>query len=158
MKNRTILFISPLLVVNLTACGLLGDRGDCDEVPGMLRVTLPPSASDVTERCSKGINPTYRATFTMSPDDLESFKRSTPISDWETDASEAVSFDNQAAKATSLLFGDSATAPSQWKYSSTPAIQTTMSCITRRHLSIDVVCQLPRFSRLRARRPVRVSC
>jgi hypothetical protein len=106
MKNRTILFISPLLVVNLTACGLLGDRGDCDEVPGMLRVTLPPSASDVTERCSKGINPTYRATFTMSPDDLESFKRSTPISDWETDASEAVSFDNQAAKATSLLFGD----------------------------------------------------
>jgi hypothetical protein len=106
MKNRTILFISPLLVVNLTACGLLGDRGDCDEVPGMLRVTLPPSASDVTERCSKGINPTYRATFTMSPDDLESFRRSTPITDWKADASDTVSFDDEAAKATSLLFGD----------------------------------------------------
>jgi hypothetical protein len=106
MKNRTILFISPLLVVNLTACGLLGDRGECDEVPGMLRVTLPPSASDVTERCSKGINPTYRATFTMSPDDLESFRRSTPITDWKADASDTVSFDDEAAKATSLLFGD----------------------------------------------------
>jgi hypothetical protein len=106
MNNRITVFVTSLLVVNLTACSLLGDRVDCDEVPEMLRVTLPPSANEVAERCSKGINPTYRATFTMSPDDLESFRRSTPITDWKTDASDTVSFDDEAAKATSLLFGD----------------------------------------------------
>jgi hypothetical protein len=51
------------------------------------------------------VNPSYTATFTMSPDDLETFQRSTPITDWQTDASEAIYFDDEAAQMESLLFG-----------------------------------------------------
>jgi hypothetical protein len=105
--RRIILFVLSVLALILSSCGVLGNRADCDEsMMGMLRVTLPPSASNPTERCSKGINPIYRATFTMSPDDLEVFQRSTPITDWTSDASDIVTFDDEAAKATSLVFGD----------------------------------------------------
>jgi hypothetical protein len=102
-----VLLVVSLLAFGLTACGMFGNRTDCDEtIMDTLRVTLPPSASHLTERCSMGIvNPTYRATFTMSADDLEAFQRSTPITDWRTDASGAVSLGKEADEATSLLFG-----------------------------------------------------
>jgi hypothetical protein len=74
----------------LTGCVLLEDRIDCAEVPEMLPITAPPSAGDVTETCSMGINPTYRATFDMSPDDLKTFQSGTPITDWRTEGSDNV--------------------------------------------------------------------
>lgn len=51
------------------------------------------------------VNPSYTNTFTMSPDDLETFQQSTLVTEWQTDASHVRMFDDEAAQMDSLLVG-----------------------------------------------------
>jgi hypothetical protein len=98
-----------VLLVVVTACSPPGDASGCDEnTLRSLRLPLPPSAANVQEMCSPGVAPgnaQYKATFTMSPDDLATFQEVTEIVDWSPDASGAVTWANEAAGASSLLFG-----------------------------------------------------
>jgi hypothetical protein len=51
------------------------------------------------------VNPSYTATFTLAPADLEAFQASTVITEWQTDASGAVVFADEAARMESLRLG-----------------------------------------------------
>jgi len=106
MHQRVILM---LLLVSSAACGLIDlGRGDCETNPAAsFPFTLPPSATDVQERCAMNfVNPSRTLTFSMSPDDLETLQQSTPIREWVTDASAALIFDEEAARMESLLVGN----------------------------------------------------
>lgn len=108
MTRWALIGLRLLLVIVTGACGLLsGGDTDCETNPAAgWRVSLPPSAANVEERCAMNIvNPSYTATFTMSPDDLATFQQSTLITDWRTDASAAGVFENEAAQMESLLVG-----------------------------------------------------
>jgi hypothetical protein len=97
-----------LLVISSAACGLLGGGNtDCKSNPAASwSVSLPPSAANAQERCAMNIvNPSYTNTFTMSPDDLESFQQSTLVTEWQTDPSLVRMFDDEAAQMDSLLVG-----------------------------------------------------
>lgn len=98
-----------LLALGIAACGLI-DPGstDCETNPAFAwKVTLPPSAEHVEERCAMNIvNPSYTATFTMSPDDLDAFQHSVLVSEWQMDVSAADVFENEAAQMESLLVGN----------------------------------------------------
>jgi hypothetical protein len=104
-----------LLVLSLfiSACGLLNNGASCngDNTAASMKLALPPSARDVSEQCSSGLNPTYEATFTIAPADLVAFQQRTRITQWDTQAASAQAFQSQAAAARSLLtghFGDGA--------------------------------------------------
>jgi hypothetical protein len=98
-----------LALLSMTACSIFDFRGDtdCQNNPAAAwAVSLPPSASNVEERCSMNIvNPSYTVFFTMSPNDLETFQQSTPIASWSGDVSVASTFGDQAAQMESLLVG-----------------------------------------------------
>ena len=112
MSNRQRLslhrLVTLILLVAITGCGLI-DSGntDCETNPAAAwRASLPLSATNVQERCSMNIvNPSYTATFLMSPDDLETFQQSTLIRDWMADASAAGVFESEAAQMESFLVG-----------------------------------------------------
>jgi hypothetical protein len=107
--------VMSLLVLSLviSACGLVNDTAACngDNAAASMKLSLPPSAKDVTERCAMGINPAYEVTFTIAPADRVAFQQSTRITQWDTQAASAQAFQSQAAVARSLLtghFGDGA--------------------------------------------------
>jgi hypothetical protein len=97
-----------IVFVSLSACGLLGgNRIDCSsDMMAMLKIQPPANAKITSESCSSGINPTYKATFTINPTDLTAFQQATNIKDWQTNADKSVSFKNEAAGMQSLLYGD----------------------------------------------------
>ena len=108
MTQWTVAGLKLLLVIVTAACGMIGDGNtNCEDNPAFAwRVTLPPSAANVEERCAMNIvNPSYSVTFTMSPDDLEPFQQSILISEWRMDVSAAGVFENEAAQMESLLVG-----------------------------------------------------
>jgi hypothetical protein len=96
-----------LLLVSLSGCGLLGgNRMDCKaDLLATLKIQAPASAKITSESCSSGINPTYRATYMITPPDLEAFERATQVTDWQTNAGKAVAFKDKATSMQSLLFG-----------------------------------------------------
>jgi hypothetical protein len=105
LLSRITLVALPLFAA---ACGLVGSENtNCDTNPAFAwKASPPPSAADLEERCAMNIvNPSYTASFSMSPDDLEAFQQSTPIRAWTTDASAAVVFENEAAQMESFLIG-----------------------------------------------------
>ena len=75
------------LVVSVAACGMLfgDDSVSCEgHITGDWQATPPPSATNFTERCDEGAQPSYDASFTMSAEDVESFMQSTRVTDWQT--------------------------------------------------------------------------
>ncbi len=96
-----------VLFASLSACGLLsGNRMDCSaDMLAMLKIQVPTSVKVMSENCSSGINPTYRATYTIAATDLEVFKQATQVTDWQMSASKAIAFKDKAAGMQSLLFG-----------------------------------------------------
>ena len=105
--SRSKLIGLAMLLVGIAGCQLFAGNTDCEDNPASAwRASLPPTGTNLEERCSMNIvNPSYTATFTMSPDDLEMFQRSTLITDRQTDASAAVIFDDEATQMDSLLVG-----------------------------------------------------
>ena len=108
-RQRYIAALLALIVISVAGCSLLGDTVDCAS-PNFhgYRITPPPSASNVQESCSNGINPTYRASFTMAAGDLVAFQQSTFVKDipnWQTTAPSKSQFSQEAAQAKSLLYG-----------------------------------------------------
>ncbi|NDJ60393.1 MAG: hypothetical protein GYB67_04660 [Chloroflexi bacterium] len=69
----------------IAACGLIAPPECSAETRALLAITLPPSPADLSESCASGFNPTYRAEFQMSPDDLETLQQATPVLEWEGD-------------------------------------------------------------------------
>jgi hypothetical protein len=110
LQRRFILAIIIFSLMTITvACGLL-DMGasactDDDFWNSMTAGTLPPSAEVQREWCTSNFNPSYNVIFTISPSDLQAFQESTPVTTWETDAANAVSLEDEAARMDSLLFG-----------------------------------------------------
>jgi hypothetical protein len=100
LKRLIVLFV----VLNLSACNSGGEDCNNSRFDG-LRVNPPPSAEFSSESCRAGINASYRATFTMDTTDLETLQDSTPITEWETDASAASVYDEEAANMESLIVG-----------------------------------------------------
>jgi hypothetical protein len=96
-----------VVLISVTGCQSLGGSTDCNENPAFAwRAKFPPSAANIEERCAMNIvNPSYTATFTMSPTDLVTFQQSTPITAWETQPAEAITFKSEAERLDSLLFG-----------------------------------------------------
>jgi hypothetical protein len=96
-----------LITLSLTACGsFLEDERDCnDSLFDGMRVAAPSSAQFSNERCAFFINPTYRATFTIDPADLQALQDSTPITAWDTDVSGASIYEAEAASLSSLIVG-----------------------------------------------------
>lgn len=98
-----------LLVISTSACGFIGfvsTSGNCEEVSTYAPPPpLPSSAANYGERCAMGINPSYRATFTIAPTDLETFQQNMPVSIWLHDDSDVVMFEAEAAQMDSLLYG-----------------------------------------------------
>jgi hypothetical protein len=112
LKNATVwrILLCIMLSVMAAACSLFDLATDaCDqETIDSLRLALPASASNVDESCVPGFAPgnaQYNATFTMSPDDLQTFQEGTSITDWQTDATRASVLDEEAAQLQSFIFG-----------------------------------------------------
>jgi hypothetical protein len=107
MRTRLQEWAIILGLASLSACSLLG--GGCDAATmQMLRLQLPPSAGDLTERCSPGVAPgnaQYTATFTLSPDDVAALQQSTSITEWGSNMSDSSTFEEEAAPMESLIFG-----------------------------------------------------
>ncbi len=101
------LIVLGLLVIGVTGCQALRGDTSCEDNPAAdWRVVLPPSAGQVEERCAMNlVNPSYTATFTLSPADLEAFQASIVITEWQTEASEALVFADEAARMESLRLG-----------------------------------------------------
>lgn len=110
MRFSVLLRLSLVMIVALTlsACDLLGDSANCDDenFPSFLIPELPTSATVTEASCSTGFNPSYRATFTLAPADLETFQQTTRITDWQTSVPEGVSDAERVANATSVLYGE----------------------------------------------------
>jgi hypothetical protein len=99
-----------ILPVMTGACDLLELATDsCDqETFDSLRLPLPASVTNLDESCVLGFAPgnaQYNATFTMSPDDLQTFQDGTDITDWQTAASEASVLNEEAANLQSFIIG-----------------------------------------------------
>ncbi len=96
-----------VVIVNLAACGLLGgNRMDCSpDMLSMLKIMPPSGTKTVSESCSMGINPTYKAVYTIIPADLSMFQQVTAVTDWKLTPDDAVSFKHEAVGLKTLLFG-----------------------------------------------------
>ena len=109
-QGIALMLIFVLLAVS--ACGILsgGLNNGCaqDEIDA-LRVTLPASASNVTENCVEGFAPgnaQYTATFNIAAADLSALQTQTDITTWETTIpANASVFDKEAVGLTNFQYG-----------------------------------------------------
>jgi hypothetical protein len=101
------------LLVSATACGLIfsDDSVSCEgHITESWQVTPPPSATNLEEHCQNGIQPSYDARFSMSAADVEVFKQSTGITNWQTNSGAGVMEDEVAGAQSYMVgtFGDGA--------------------------------------------------
>jgi len=97
-----------VVVLLVAACGSFApfwETVECTPDWFGMTITPPPSADILEERCRSAFNPDYTLVFTMSPSDLGAFQAATPVTNWSTDASMLLDFQDEAARATTLLAG-----------------------------------------------------
>jgi hypothetical protein len=98
-----------LLLIVIALCALTGCEvlfGDPICEPGQtyaLEIEPPSSARDFEARCS---TLSYRARFTISPDDLETVMHTSRIAAWETNPTDFGMYDDEAAAMQSSLYGE----------------------------------------------------
>lgn len=71
----------------------------------MLKIQPPSNTKTVSESCSMDISPTYSATLTITPADLEAFQQTTNITDWKTNEADVSFFKDKVSGLKSLLSG-----------------------------------------------------
>jgi hypothetical protein len=110
---RAGVLIAAIVVVNGCGAFLGGTFSGCDSnldgIVAMLQPTLPASATVLDESCVEGFAPgnaTVRVTFTMSPDDLETFQQSTPVKEWENAAPADYTYGGATISPSSALYGE----------------------------------------------------
>jgi hypothetical protein len=93
--------------VILVGCGSLNPTSGCEDwdMPDMI-LTPPAGATLIQERCSSSFNPSYRATLTIPPADLEALQAATRITDWQDNiANGVVMFTEEVARTQRYHFG-----------------------------------------------------
>ncbi|NJM65267.1 MAG: hypothetical protein HC851_06120 [Acaryochloris sp. RU_4_1] len=103
------------LTVVISSCRSLSAQTSCEGFSPNLKVNLPPSTRNLQEYCYQGLNPSYKAEFTISPSDLKTLQQQYPLSkdQWYLQISSRIFADSalsdlreRGKKMRSLLYAD----------------------------------------------------
>lgn len=85
-----------------------GCSENLDDIVAMLRPDLTASANVLEQSCTEGFAPgnaTVRVKFTLSPDEVDAFMQSTPISEWALSVPADYTYNGAPVNAESVSYG-----------------------------------------------------